>query len=80
LIRYAAAMGKTWGPLPDDLSHFQAYAVRHETASRSCRSPNASASTANGRGLSRSARPFTSVRFLDWDPGEPTEELLYEAA
>ncbi len=30
LIRYAAAMGKTWGQLPDDLSHFQAYAVRHD--------------------------------------------------
>jgi hypothetical protein len=86
LIRYASALGRKLGLLPDDLSQHFAVGLRREDGTGYVDfTPGESESMRYGYGWRVNNNGFqpapnrapirVEMRFLDWVPGEPTEEL-----
>lgn len=81
LVRYAAAMGKKHGMLPDDLSGFRAFDIRQDDGT-------AVVEFQRGELIGESyfrkrfepakgeAPVRVICRFLDWVPAAPTEEII----
>jgi hypothetical protein len=80
LIRYAAALGRSRGVLPENLREHYAFGLRRNDGTGYVDfTPGHSVNTAYGPELrpDRDATPIRiDVRNLDWQPEPPTEELL----
>ena len=84
LLRYAAALGRSRGQLPDNLSEFYAFDLRRDDGTAYVDfTPGRYVKGRYGPEFRKDADATpvrVELRFLDWKPEPPTEENLKEAA
>jgi len=84
VVRYAAALGRSRGQLPDNLSEFYAFDLRRDDGTGYVDfTPGRYVQGRYGPEFRKDADATpvrVELRFLDWKPEPPTEENLKEAA